>query len=168
MGNFIASIFLFCLFKFVAFVVLLMFPKRFPCALMMLVFSNVFNEEEDEEHCNQNGGLIIITTLLFLRFVAVQVTIKTLMTSTWPVQVQSFGTGSRSSRVIFVFPTFRCRNMKRGPLVVIAAIWTLPCHQLFHLKTAILWRKCPNIKTIQQHSTSSKNHRSYHSASPGG
>lgn len=42
-----------------------MFPERFPCAFMMLVSSNAFNEEEDEEYCNQNDGLIIITTLLF-------------------------------------------------------------------------------------------------------
>ena len=135
-----------------------MFPERFPCALMMLVFSNVFNEEEDEEHCNQNGGLIIITTLLFnVQFHDLEIYLAFCCSPSYDQDLNDLhltctGTVIRYRVPIqschFWSPTFRCRNVKRGPLVVIAAIWTLPCHQLFHLKAAILWRKCPN-KTIQ-------------------
>ena len=150
MGNeiYMASTFLF-------FVFLSLLPLLF-CWWCLLVF--VLNEE-DEEHCNQNGhGLIIITTLVFhVQFNDLEI----YLASCSPSYEQDLnnlhltctgGTGSQSFhlwRGHHRVPTFRCRNVKWCPLVVIAAIWTLPCHQLFHLSQ--LWRKCTSQFNIQRH-----------------
>ena len=74
-----------------------------------------------------------------------------------PISVQSSPIQSSSPS-----PTFRCGNMKRCPLVVIAAIWTLPCHQLFHLQG----QQVQMTQHFQREITTTT--KTYHSASPGG